>query len=318
MKNLILVILSVICAVNCNQLIVLSSPKSVEFKGQSELPAESLSDVLAATLGYSIDGSQNFDGLFMTDPFSTAKSVVSVVVEGIDSLNFQKSKSFNIAGDELSFEDALHNKVAEHSHLAIDVDLIDKIGDEVKTPFGYLEKAEVGKVSFLKPKTNKYDEEFLNQVAYLKGLTSMLTEQKEKPTALNVRVSLKGLSAAKHSETSPAFVEATKILSDAIEKLNAVTEKVYNSNGLFVVVTVVEHQRIRSKRQAQPEDPNADNPYNLAELTSADYPVVFNIIFWFTVVFIFSLLAISLALSNVEDKDSIIYRMTGARGKKDN
>jgi hypothetical protein len=45
-----------------------------------------------------------------------------------------------------------------------------------------------------------------------------------------------------------------------------------------------------------------DNPYNLAELTSADYPVVFNIIFWFSFVFIFSLLAISLALSNVEDR----------------
>jgi renin receptor len=56
----------------------------------------------------------------------------------------------------------------------------------------------------------------------------------------------------------------------------------------------------------------------LAELTSKNYPVVFNIIFWFSLIFIFALLAISLALSNVEDKDSIIYRMTGARGKKDN
>lgn len=58
--------------------------------------------------------------------------------------------------------------------------------------------------------------------------------------------------------------------------------------------------------------------YNLAELTSQNYPVVFNIMFWFTIIFVFSLIAISLALSNVEDKDSIIYRMTGARGKKDN
>lgn len=58
--------------------------------------------------------------------------------------------------------------------------------------------------------------------------------------------------------------------------------------------------------------------YNLAELTDKNYPVVFNIMFWFAIIFVFSLIAISLALSNVEDKDSIIYRMTGARGKKDN
>lgn len=80
---------SFLILVNCNELIVLSSPKSVEFKGESELPAESLSDVLSATLGYSIDGLQSFDGLYMNDPFNTAKSVVSVVVEGVDSLNFQ-------------------------------------------------------------------------------------------------------------------------------------------------------------------------------------------------------------------------------------
>jgi hypothetical protein len=77
----------------------------------------------------------------------------------------------------LSFEDALHNKVADHSHLAIDIDLIDKVGDEVKTPFGFLKKAEVDSVSFLKPKTNKYDEEFLNQVAYLKGLPLMVSHR---------------------------------------------------------------------------------------------------------------------------------------------
>lgn len=145
-------------------------------------------------------------------------------------------------------------------------------------------------------------------------------------------MSLKGLSAAKHTETSPAFLEAIKILSAAIEKLNAVTKKVYDNNAVFVVVTVTEHHAIRTKRQTPPagevvsvkfiinsskiifglifKDPN--NPYNLAELTSADYPVVFNIIFWFTVVFIFSLLAISLALSNVEDKGESYFDFSTA------
>lgn len=75
--------------VNCSELIVLNTPKSIEFKGDSEVPAESLSSVLSATLGYSIDGLSSWDGLFVNDPFNAAKSVVSVVVEGVDSLNLQ-------------------------------------------------------------------------------------------------------------------------------------------------------------------------------------------------------------------------------------
>jgi acetoin utilization deacetylase AcuC-like enzyme len=81
-------------------------------------------------------------------------------------------------------------------------------------------------------------------------ITLQLTEEKEKPTALNVRLSLKMLSAGKHSESSPAFVEATKILTATIEKLNAVVEKVFGGNAVFVVVTVGEHHAIRTKRQA--------------------------------------------------------------------
>lgn len=74
---------------SCNEFIVLNSPKSIEFKGTSDLPAESLSEVLSATLGYSIQSSNIWDGLFVNDPFNTAKSVVSVVVEGSDDLKFK-------------------------------------------------------------------------------------------------------------------------------------------------------------------------------------------------------------------------------------
>jgi renin receptor len=105
------------------------------------------------------------------------------------------------------------------------------------------------------------------------------------------------------------------LLRSTINKLNAAIQKTYNGNALVTVVTTENHQtHSRSKRAAD----NDYEKYNVASLRSADYPVIFNIIFWFSLILIFSLIAISLALSNVEDKDSIIYRMTGARGKKDN
>lgn len=58
---------------------------------------------------------------------------------------------------------------------------------------------------------------------------------------------------------------------------------------------------------------------NLAKEYNESYPVVFNIILWFGVVMFFSLLAICLAIGNMDPgRDSIIYRMTSTRIKKEN
>ncbi|XP_018355021.1 PREDICTED: renin receptor isoform X1 [Trachymyrmex septentrionalis] len=56
-----------------------------------------------------------------------------------------------------------------------------------------------------------------------------------------------------------------------------------------------------------------------AKTYTEDYPVIFNIMLWFGVVFVFSLLAICIAIANMDPgRDSIIYRMTSNRMKKDN
>ncbi|KAH0950846.1 hypothetical protein HN011_008304 [Eciton burchellii] len=50
-----------------------------------------------------------------------------------------------------------------------------------------------------------------------------------------------------------------------------------------------------------------------------DYPVIFNIILWFCILFFFSLLAICITIADMDPgRDSIIYRMTSNRMKKDN
>lgn len=136
-----------------------------------------------------------------------------------------------------------------------------------------------------------------------------------KPAFINIRLSMKSLS-----KTSSARSEANKLFISTIKKLNAVVQKKYENNVLFTVVAVEDHiaHHGRVKRQITAAAENETNPYNIAQLSDPNYPVVFNIIFWFSLILIFALIAISLALSNVEDKDSIIYRMTGARGKKEN
>ena len=63
----------------------------------------------------------------------------------------------------------------DHSHLASDVNLVDKVDQEVTTAFGAIERVNFeDNVKFLKPKSNKNDEEFVNQIAYLEGLANLV------------------------------------------------------------------------------------------------------------------------------------------------
>lgn len=142
-----------------------------------------------------------------------------------------------------------------------------------------------------------------------------MTQDRELPSALVARISLKYL-VAEHGNASLAVAEAKKLLQASIDNLNIAVNKVYLKNAVVAVVLVDEHSVSRSKRQAKQDETPTD--YNLAPIYSKYYPVMFNIILWFSVVLFFSLLAISLAISGMEDKDSIIYRMTSTRMKKDN
>lgn len=309
MEKLILLVVGLISAVTCSELTVVSSPKSIVFKGSSDVASSTLSEVFAASLGYSVYSAESWDALEITDPFNTAKAVVSIVVEDADDLSFDDAKKFNVVGEEGNFEELIYSKVSEHSHLAVNIDLVNRNGDSITTSIGDIEKAVLEKKpQFLKNK-DKGDKEFLDELALLSGLVDIIPSMKVDPSFINVRISMKSIS-----KSPSARSEANKLLVSTINKLNEAVQKAYDNNALVTVTTVnVHHQQVHRRSKRATED-----PYNLAKLSSQNYPVIFNIIFWFSLILIFALIAISLALSNVEDKDSIIYRMTGARGKKDN
>lgn len=91
----------------------------------------------------------------------------------------QNAKSFNLVGEETNFEDDLLSKVLDHSHLPVDVNLVNKVDEEVKTPFGQLKKSGLeDDVKFLKPATNEHDKEFLNQIAYLQSLIKLVSNRR--------------------------------------------------------------------------------------------------------------------------------------------
>lgn len=137
--------------------------------------------------------------------------------------------------------------------------------------------------------------------------------------------------------------EALKLVTDCVEKCNAAAVNAYGKDNVFVFSTCTVTSRTKRAVEANVKgDPivsfisltkkivkiivsNLKNSIfqptdlNLAKTYSEDYPVIFNIILWFGVVLAFSLLAISYAIASMDPgRDSIIYRMTSNRIKKDN
>ena len=79
-----------------------------------------------------------------------------------------------IGGDE-DFEDTVHAKVADHSHLALNIDLVHRHGDHITTSLGELKKSSLDtQPQFLKPK-EKGDREFLDEIEYLNSLRNFVS-----------------------------------------------------------------------------------------------------------------------------------------------
>ncbi|ETN67085.1 hypothetical protein AND_001117 [Anopheles darlingi] len=319
MLRSIFFVISLFAAANCDQLSVLFSPKSVEFRGNSRLDSESLPDVFGAALGYSVSHPTEWDGLLIKDPFNTANGAVVIVAEGLDSFPIDGAKTYKLNGNTgSSVLSELTQKSAEHQGVSFEVDLKES-SDSFTTPLGTVQPDdEEVSPQHLKPKSNKADADFLRQIAYVNGLSDLLVTSTDRiPTVHIVRVSFEALLAA-HDANSPALEEANKLFVSALGELETAAEKAFDGSVIVGLVTASEGQLVRSKRQAKQEQAVEDD-INLAKRYNSNYPVIFNIILWFSVVLAFSLIAISIVIGTMDPgRDSIIYRMTSTRMKKDN
>lgn len=202
--------------------------------------------------------------------------------------------------------------------MSFEIDLKES-ADSFSTPMGTVQPDDDDvEPQYLKPKSNKADSDFMRQIAFINGLSDLLVTSTDEnvPTVHIVRMSFEALLAA-HEPSSQAVQEAKKLLANAMLELQTAAEKAFDGAVVVGLITSTEAPLIRSKRQAtETED---DNPLNIALKYDSNYPVIFNIILWFSVILVFSLLAISIAIATMDPgRDSIIYRMTSTRMKKDN
>ncbi|KAH8382573.1 hypothetical protein KR009_004164, partial [Drosophila setifemur] len=298
---------------------VLNSPKAISFKGNDALESQYVGEVLYAAMGNAVVGDSTWSGLTINDPFNMAKGVILVHVQGIGHVATAGNvKSYELTG---ASTDASLNALAAELEAAnepvcdINFEQYDDGVQAWKSCFGDFEAPAAKPTKHLNPTLHSADKQFLQEIGFINGAANHLAEMSKPSNVLLLRVSVDGVAKA-HGEKSVAVDEANKLLSTAIGNLLAASQKSSDS-VLFVQTTEKDVAVSRAKREAVAPDPT--NPFNLATYYNSDYPVIFNIILWFMVVFGLSLLAICYAIAAMDPgRDSIIYRMTSTRIKKDN
>ncbi|KAH8308088.1 hypothetical protein KR059_006026, partial [Drosophila kikkawai] len=299
---------------------VLNRPKAISFKGKDALDSHYVGDVLYAAMGNAVVGDSNWNGMTINDPFNLAKGVILVHVSGISHVTTAGDvKSYELTG---AHTDSSLNALAAELEAAnepvcdINFEQFDNGVQAWKSCFGDFEAPAAKPTKNLNPSLHSADKQFLQEIGFINGAADHLAEMAKPANVLLMRVSVDGVAKA-HGEKSVAVDEANKLLSAAISRLLAASQKSSDS-VLFVQSTEKDVAAVsRAKRDALAAD--ASNPFNLATYYNSDYPVIFNIILWFMVVFGLSLLAICYAIAAMDPgRDSIIYRMTSTRIKKDN
>ncbi|ALC48044.1 VhaM8.9, partial [Drosophila busckii] len=298
---------------------VLNSPKAISFKGNSPLNSRYVGDVLYAAMGNAIVGDSDWSGLTINDPFNLAKGVIAIHVDGISHITTAgNAKTYELYGSNTGH--SLNSLAAELEAINeplcdINFEQHDEGVQAFKSCFGDFETVTAKPTKHLNPELHSSDKQFLKEVGFINAASENLAEMLKPSNILLIRLSVEGIAKA-HGEKSIAMDEANKLLSTAIGRLLAAAQKSSDS-VLFVQSTDKDAANARSKREAV--DPNKKNTFNLAEYYNDDYPIIFNIILWFMVVFALSLLAICYAIAVMDPgRDSIIYRMTSTRMKKDN
>ncbi|XP_017078661.1 ATPase H(+)-transporting accessory protein 2 [Drosophila eugracilis] len=309
-----------IAAINAGgEFTVLNRPKSISFKGNDALESQYVGDVLYASLGNAVIGDSNWNGLTINDPFNLAKGVIVVHVQGISHVTTAGNvKSYELTG---SRTDGSLNALAAELEAAnepvcdINFEEFDNGVQAWKSCFGDFDTPAAKPTKHLNPSLHSADKQVLQEIGFINAAADHLAEMAKPSNVLLLRVSVDGVAKA-HGEKSVAVDEANKLLSAAISRLLAASQKSSDS-VLFVQTTEKDVAASRAKRDAI--GASTTNPFNLAVYYNSDYPVIFNIILWFMVVFGLSLLAICYAIAAMDPgRDSIIYRMTSTRIKKDN
>ncbi|XP_060525561.1 ATPase H(+)-transporting accessory protein 2 [Cylas formicarius] len=331
-KIILLVISLVTLAYGAGEFSVLHHPPSLVFRGHDPIKQSTLAEVFSAALGFSAEHFSHWQGFYIDNPFDIPEAVVTVVVDGVRDIDQIKGHHFPLTTneDESHIYNTLTRRIEErypNENLnLVRIELENGLDDVRKyDAFRTIKSENPRHISYKHLKLDvEEDREFLRDVALLNEISLKVEAGAVKedfiPDIYWFRLtSLHALSDL-HGPNSTETKEAKQLLQEAINRLSDAFVKAYGNRVLANIITSdASHTRMRRNILATADDTSDKIKYNLASYYNKDFPVIFNIILWFSVVLFFAILAICLVTANMDPgRDSVIYRMTSTRMKKDN
>uniref|UniRef100_A0A3B3C103 Renin receptor n=1 Tax=Oryzias melastigma TaxID=30732 RepID=A0A3B3C103_ORYME len=301
-----------------DSLTVLQAPEFLSFqKGDWPLSGEKIPDLVALTMGFSVEEDLSWPGLQAGPLFQRPRANVLVVVRGVDSLDLPQSvasyplenRLYMLGKANAVFEDLPVTLQQIRARLSQD--------GSVLTSFPLNSLSRNAEADLL----------FLSEVQVLHDITALLQRHRHlakdnSPDLYSLELSgLEELSRL-YGKDSPQYRDATSILASVLQKFGEDMYRLYGNSAAVEVVTVKTFEAPLTRKSRSilesKQISNPGSPYNLAYKYNFEYAVIFNIVLWLMIVLVLAVIAIAYNLWNMDPGyDSIIYRMTNQKIRMD-
>jgi len=296
------------------------SPNTLRFGSAGFLRTTDLDDVLAATLGYSPIQSSLWRGLTITSPFNSPSALVVVEVHGGGANVRQEGATYGLKEDTTLAEvfhrlKSIYGARAQRrtlfKHLTVDPN------PEEEDAHYTIPESKVLNVS------KEPDSTFLHEMAALtiaaRNTEALTTIAHGGQDVFFLEVDSLEQLVKNYGLESPQVTEAIDILRVQLVKVTDMMRSRYNDQVLVVTAIVDQLNTPSRKTRSILQAPSEKVDINDNTRYTEDYPAIFNIIVWLSIVLFIAVMATSVAMATMDPgRDSIIYRMTTMRMKKDN
>uniref|UniRef100_A0A8C7YJ67 Renin receptor n=1 Tax=Oryzias sinensis TaxID=183150 RepID=A0A8C7YJ67_9TELE len=333
-----------------DSLTVLQAPEFLSFqKGDWPLSAEKIPDLVALTMGFSVEEDLSWPGLQAGPLFQRPRANVLVVVRGVDSLDLPQSVASYPLENPVAFTldsvaEMVHSTFAEYTPVVLQLapseerlymlgkanavfeDLpvtLQQIRARLSQDGSVLTSFPLNSLS----RNAEADLLFLSEVQVLHDITALLQRHRHlakdnSPDLYSLELSgLEELSRV-YGKDSPQYRDATSILASVLQKFGEDMYRLYGNSAAVEVVTVKTFEAPLTRKSRSilesKQISNPGSPYNLAYKYNFEYAVIFNIVLWMMIVLVLAVIVIAYNLWNMDPGyDSIIYRMTNQKIRMD-
>ncbi|KAI9555502.1 hypothetical protein GHT06_018017 [Daphnia sinensis] len=305
----ILAIVGFVCLFNSalanGEFSILHSPNGINFKGDEQLNTSELPKIISTAMGHTTPSGDSWNGLTILNPFNYPEVTISIVVEGVQSLQLSEPRyQLEITSDLYQVKNDFTSILGQ---MVFDENDVYSGDIQEKLPLQKLDNKDVAVLEFLK------------DVGVLMDLKQKVLSKSPLKT---VWIQLNGLDdvVRVYGRDSEQAVEALTVLKSALTELQDALESTYGDRYMLTTITN-ERLRLREKRSTSNAKEKNELYWklNLSKRYGKDYASIFNILLWTSVFLIAALISTAVFICTLDPgRDSIIYRMTTQRIKKEN